>query len=179
MDFFFKLLWHLMTGNRRQLRRRQRRLLAEQVPRRVLEIGSGQRRGSRYFQSAVDLAPPTSSFTMTDLNPRLGHPVLDITTLEEFSEQFDLVLCCNVLEHISDIPAAVRGLAQVCDDAGWVFVSTPFVYPYHDEPNDFWRPTSHGLDALFRSCFDEVKLDHSGLRRFPFQVFLLASRPVR
>ena len=179
MTVLFRLFWHMLTQNRRVLRRRQRQLMAEQAPRCILEIGSGQRRGHRFFQSAVDLAPESSSFVMSDRDPQLGHRVLDITNPPRFPERFDLVLCCNVLEHVADIPAAVRGLAQVCDDHGLVFVSTPFAYPYHDEPIDFWRPTSHGLAELFKAHFGEEELDHSGIRQFPFQVFLTASRPVR
>ena len=171
-------VWHILTQNRRLLKAQQRRLLTRDAPPiRVLEIGSGQRRRSRDFQSAVEFARPETQFTMTDLNPELGHRVLDITDPGTELGTFDLVLCCNVLEHVTDLSAAIDGLASLCAENGEVFASTPYVYPYHDEPHDYWRPTVHGLDYLFRRRFDTVVVSSTGLRRFPFQVFVNASRP--
>ena len=170
--------WHTLTQNRRLLRAEQLRLLAgDTPPRRVLEVGSGQRRGSDAFQSAVALAGPDTEFIMTDIDPTRGHRVLDITTPGADVGTFDLVLCCNVLEHVADLASAIDGLAAVCAEDGRVFASTPFVYPYHDEPHDYWRPTLHGLTYLFTRRFDDVSLSWTGLRRFPFQIFVHAARP--
>lgn len=170
--------WHTITQNRRLLRAQQRRLLqSDPAPSRVLEIGSGQQRGSDFFQSAVEFCGPDTEFVMTDVDGRLGHRVLDIRTPDATLRDFDLVLCCNVLEHIADISAAVDGLAAVCAPGGAVFASTPFVYPYHDEPHDYWRPTVHGLEHLFATRFGHVSLSWTGLRRLPFQIFVHAKLP--
>ena len=173
-----RALWHTLTQNRRLLLAEQRRLLTAEIsPRRVLEVGSGQRRGSNAFQSAVALAGPDTEFVMTDINPTLGHQVLDITAPDADVGRFDLVLCCNVLEHIADLDSAIHGLAAVCAKNGLVFASTPFVYPYHDEPHDYWRPTVHGLRHLFARRFEKVVVTSTGLRRFPFQIFVHAAGP--
>ena len=170
--------WHTLTQNRRLLRAQQRRLLARDTPPiRVLEVGSGQRRGSKDFQSAVEFARPETQFTMTDLDPALGHRVLDITDPGTELGTFDLVLCCNVLEHVADLPAAIDGLASVCAEDGEIFASTPYVYPYHDEPHDYWRPTVHGLKYLFARRFTRVVVSSTGLRRVPFQIFVHATGP--
>lgn len=170
--------WHTLTQNRRLLRAQQRRLLAcDMPPARVLEVGSGKRRGSDHFQSAVEFARPETQFTMTDRDPALGHRVLDITNPEPGLGTFDLVLCCNVLEHVADLRAAIDGLAVLCAEDGQVFASTPYIYPYHDEPDDFWRPTAYGLEYLFRSRFDRVTVSFTGFRRFPFQIFVHATIP--
>ena len=171
--------WHVVSQNRRLLRGQQRALLADTGGRRVLEVGSGQRRGTRFFQSAVDLSHPDTDFHMTDMDPSLGHPLLDIRAPDSRLGRFDLVLCCNALEHIPELEAAVDGLAAVCEDDGVVFASTPFVYPYHDEPHDFWRPTAHGLHYIFGLRFRQVVVTWTGLRRFPFQLFVHARQPLR
>ena len=171
--------WHLVTRNRRQLRNTQRTILSGAADRRVLEIGSGQRRGRRAFQSAIDLAPAGAEFVMTDVDPSLGHRVLDIRRPDQDLGRFDVVLCCNVIEHVADLDLAVDGLAAMCADDGEVLVSTPFLYPYHDEPSDFWRPTSHGLEHLFLRRFTEVTVSWTGMRRLPFQLFVRARRPLR
>ncbi len=179
LDAAMRITWHSLTRNRRALQRRQRALLLESGGKTVLEIGSGKRRGTGFFQSAVRFALPDTDFQMTDMNESLGHRVLDIRRPDAEIGQFDLVLCCNVLEHIPDLQAAVRGLASTCKDGGLVFASTPFVYPYHDEPTDFWRPTAHGIEFLFDQQFNDVTVSWTGLRRFPFQLFVRAARPKR
>lgn len=171
--------WHLLTRNRQQLRRMQRAVLSGTSGRRVLEIGSGQRRGRRAFQSAVDLAPPGAEFLMTDGDPAHGHRMLDVRRPDPAIGRFDLVLCCNVLEHVADLDAAIDGLAALCADDGEVLASTPFLYPYHDEPGDFWRPTSYGLEHLFRRRFSDVVVSWTGMRQLPFQLFVRARGPRR
>lgn len=170
-----RLLWRLLTRNRRQLRRRQRHFLQSIGPGRVLEIGSGHSRRGVAYQSAVDLAPGGCEFLMSDLNAAHGHKVLDLTHPDPAVGQFDAVLCCNVLEHVFDLHAALAGLHGLTNDGGQIFVSTPFVYPLHDEPADFWRPTEHGLRELFSRYWTHVEIEVSGLRQFPFQVFVTAA----
>lgn len=171
--------WHALTRNRRTLERRQAEVLGRLNVDRVLEVGSGQSRRGRDFQSAAHLAGPDVTFVMTDVDPRRGHRILDITRPDIGIGQFPLVLCCNVLEHIFDIGAAVDGVAALCENDGTVFVSTPFVYPYHDEPSDYWRPTAYSLGSLFAQRFTDVEITWSGTRRFPFQIFVEARRPLR
>ena len=92
---------------------------------------------------------------------------------------YDIVLCCNVLEHVFDLDAALQGLARLTGDDGLVFASTPFAYPLHDEPGDYWRPTEHALRELFGRHFETVEIAHTGVRQFPFQLFITARRPKR
>jgi SAM-dependent methyltransferase len=179
LDAAMRVGWHVLTGNRYFLRRKQRALLQEFDGKRVLEVGSGKLRGATAFQSAVRLAPLSTEFFMTDVDAALGHDVLDICKPDEKLGRFDLVLCCNVLEHVLDLNAAVCGLSSVCQDDGIVFASTPFIYPYHDEPADFWRPTAHGLKSVFGQHFHDVYVSWTGIRRFPFQLFVRAARPTR
>lgn len=170
--------WHTLTQNRRLLRAQQRRLLARDTPPiRVLEVGSEQRRGSSDFQSAVEFGRPETQFRMTDLDPALGHRVLDMTDPGTELGTLDLMLCCNVLEHVADLHAAFDGLASVCAEDGEIFASTPYVYPYHDEPHGYWLPTVHGLNYFLARRFDRVVVSSTGLRRFPFQIFVNASSP--
>lgn len=172
-------MWHGISQNRRLVRKQQRALLSQAVGQRVLEVGSGQRRGAKMFQSAVEFAKEGTEFVLSDADPSLGHQVLDIRTPDPQLGVFDIVLCCNVLEHVPDLDAAIDGLSRVCAQDGMVFASTPFVYPYHDEPNDFWRPTAHGLSYAFGQKFGEVAVTWTGLRQFPLQLFVRARCPRR
>jgi SAM-dependent methyltransferase len=174
-----RIAWNQITQNRRLLRARQSALLSSRPDAEVLEIGSGNTRGGKYFQSARDLAPVGMPFTMTDVDNRDGHQVLDITSVGVEWGTYDIVLCCNVLEHVFDLGAAIQGLARLTADGGLVLASTPFAYPLHDEPGDYWRPTEHALRELFGRHFETVEISHAGVRQLPFQLFVIAAGPKR
>ena len=114
---------------------------------------------------------------MTDVDPALGHQFLDVQDPDPSLGRFDLVLCCNVLERVADFETAVDGLASLCSDNGEACASTPYVYPYRNDPNDFWRPTEHGLRLAFEQRFRGVDVQWTGFRRFPFQIFVVARHP--
>ena len=141
---------------------------------RVLEIGSGRQ---DLGQDAYSLAPALSHvghFVQSDVNPAFGHRVVDVTAMDIDSE-FDVVLCMYVLEHVYDVAAAVAGLRQAVRPGGQVIAAVPHVYPYHDEPIDFWRFTEHSLRMLFRD-FSSVEIRHKGIRRFPKALLVVATR---
>jgi 2-polyprenyl-6-hydroxyphenyl methylase / 3-demethylubiquinone-9 3-methyltransferase len=46
-------------------------------------------------------------------------------SVEDLSERFDLVTCFEVIEHASDQPGFVRGLARAVADGGLLVMSTP------------------------------------------------------
>ncbi|QYU68194.1 class I SAM-dependent methyltransferase [Leptolyngbya sp. 15MV] len=58
---------------------------------------------------------------------------------------FHLVLCTEVLEHVADWPSAFSNIAALLAPGGRAIVTCPAVYPLHEEPYDFWRPTVHAL----------------------------------
>ncbi len=61
---------------------------------------------------------------------------------------FDLILCTEVLEHVLDWPRAWSNLSRLLATDGRLVVTCPHVYPLHEEPYDFWRPTMHALRAF-------------------------------
>jgi SAM-dependent methyltransferase len=61
------------------------------------------------------------------------------------TDGFDLILCTEVLEHVLDWPAAWNNLGRLLAPGGRLIITCPFIYPLHEEPYDFWRPTPHAL----------------------------------
>ncbi|MBX3406816.1 MAG: class I SAM-dependent methyltransferase [Phycisphaeraceae bacterium] len=61
---------------------------------------------------------------------------------------FDLVLCTEVLEHVLDWSRAWTNLSRLLAPGGRLIITCPHVYPLHEEPYDFWRPTMHALRAF-------------------------------
>jgi SAM-dependent methyltransferase len=114
---------------------------------RVLDVGCGERPYEPLFRSAEYVG-----FDVPE-NPRADlHGSIESIPAEDAS--FDVVLCLQVLEHVSDPAAAVRELHRVVRPGGRVLLSTHGVYPYHPNPQDLWRWTHAGLDRLFRDNGD-------------------------
>lgn len=71
--------------------------------------------------------------------------------------KYDHVLAMNTLEHIFDAEKVILRLHGALKDGGEFFATTPFLYPIHAHPDDFFRPTpSWYRHALSRAGFEDV-----------------------
>lgn len=104
-------------------------LYARSSPIRVLEVGCGE---GHLAQHLIDAHPRPELFEICDITLEQLSPNLDeflkareasIYELPFADNSFDLVLCCEVLEHIEDPSAGLAGLARVSSKN--VIVSTP------------------------------------------------------
>jgi Methyltransferase domain len=60
------------------------------------------------------------------------------------------VLCCNLLEHVSEPARLAQHCLAMLATGGLAFVTVPFSYPYHRDPIDtMYRPDPQQLAALF------------------------------
>lgn len=58
---------------------------------------------------------------------------------------FDFVVCTEVLEHVANWPAAFANLARMLKAGGRLLITCPHIWVPHEEPADFFRPTSWAL----------------------------------
>jgi SAM-dependent methyltransferase len=164
-----RALVHFALGTRPWAYRHIERIAAETAGKRVLEIGSG---GD--MRSARGLFEATNEFVQSDVVPDFGHRVLDVTTME-FESEFDLLLCVYVLEHVFDVRAATERIHRALVPGGRAFIVVPAIYPYHDEPTDYWRFTEYSMRELLRP-FGTVEIRHRGLRRLPLALLAEATK---
>ena len=86
----------------------------------------------------------------------LNYPEFDLCAPLRDHEQFDVVICEQVLEHVVDPRAAAENLHRLCAPGGHVIVSTPFLIRVHELPqygmNDYWRFTPRGLRVLLEGA---------------------------
>ena len=151
-----------------------RRLAAETTNKRILEIGSGKATHGVYSKSYISYFDQTNTFVQSDVNPEYGHRIVDITNIE-FENEFDLIVCSSVLEHVFDLNSAIAGIYKATKPLGIAAIIVPSVYPLHDEPHDYWRMTEHSLRRLL--CrFSEVKIENSGMRKLPFMYAAIATK---
>lgn len=88
---------------------------------------------------------------------RLEYPAFDLCDPPTLGRTWDVVLCEQVLEHVSDPCAAVRTLHDLARPGGWVVVSTPFLIRIHPSPTDYWRFTPAGLRVLLERAGLDVR----------------------
>lgn len=69
----------------------------------------------------------------------------DAAALPFASNVFDRVALLDVLEHLKEPRQSLREIARVLRIGGELLVNVPCLYPLHDEPHDYQRPTEHGL----------------------------------
>jgi ubiquinone/menaquinone biosynthesis C-methylase UbiE len=136
-----------------------RRALATQTthPIRILEIGCGPGDlAARLLAPSVDL--PSIEYTGIDLGPdeiaaarervpgrnglSVAFRVADAQALPFDAAFFDLILACEVLEHLPDPAAAIREIQRVCSPGGHIIVSVPW------EP--VWRVLNMARGAYLR-----------------------------
>ncbi len=77
------------------------------------------------------------------------------------SSILDGILCTQVLEHVPHPDELLAECWRALKPGGKLILSAPFVWQEHEQPYDFFRFTSYGMDALLRqqgfACIDAVK----------------------
>lgn len=73
----------------------------------------------------------------------------------------DGIIVQSVLEHLKDPKKALTECHRVLKKNGFVFSRTPFLYPLHGAPEDYFRFTEKGLEEIF-SQFKIEKITHGG-----------------
>jgi SAM-dependent methyltransferase len=70
---------------------------------------------------------------------------------------FDGLLCTQVLEHVENLDELLVNFHKVLKKNGELVISLPFIYREHEQPFDFRRFTSFGINAVLTSRGFEVK----------------------
>jgi hypothetical protein len=63
------------------------------------------------------------------------------------------ILCSNLLEHVEDPAAVCALLMAVVQPGGYIILTVPYRYPYHNDPIDtMFRPEVNDLEQLLPGC---------------------------
>lgn len=120
---------------------------------RVLDLGAGEAelraRLPHVNYIAVDRGVGHGGWDYSRLDA-----VADAQAIPLASDTFDVVICKQVLEHVPDPILLLREAARVLRPGGVILLSTNQQWPQHQQPYDFFRFTSFGLDH----CFEQAGL---------------------
>jgi SAM-dependent methyltransferase len=87
-----------------------------------------------------------------DLRPGPGVDVVgDALGLAIASASVDVVLCTEMLEHVTEPQRAIDEIYRVLKPGGTLLLTTRFLFPIHDAPHDYFRFTKYGLRHLLRA----------------------------
>jgi SAM-dependent methyltransferase len=127
----------------------------------IFDIGSKQARGSYAFGSA----PEGSKLVCVDIADGPGVDlVADAHDMHMVaSNSVDCVITISTLEHVRYPQKVVAEIHRILKPGGVVYVNVPFIFPWHGDPDDFYRFSHHGIKIL---CEQFEHLD-SGFNRGP------------
>jgi SAM-dependent methyltransferase len=169
-----RAIGRLVFGSRRWAFKQTAELALGVSGARILEIGSGRRDLGEDQFTVRHLFGADNEFIQSDVDPSFGHEVVDVTSME-FEEEFDLILCLYVLEHVYDFMSAIDGIHRALRPGGRVVIVLPHLYPYHDEPTDFWRFTEYSITKMLER-FSSVEMKVRGYRKLPLAIWAVATR---
>ncbi|MCP6718270.1 MAG: class I SAM-dependent methyltransferase [Patescibacteria group bacterium] len=107
----------------------------------TLDLGCGYAVYQKYFPNCIGF----------DIQPGLKVDVVgDAHNLPFKNEEFDNILCTEVLEHLHSPEIAISEMERVLKRGGKLILTTRFIFPLHDVPNDYYRFTKYGLKHLFK-----------------------------
>jgi hypothetical protein len=118
-----------------------------------LEVGSGNVNGSvRPYLERLDPA----RYVGVDAAPGDGVDLVgDCAELTDFiTDQFDVVISTEMLEHVRDWRACVYEMAKVCAPGGLIVWTTRSPgFPYHGYPEDHWRYTLSDMQEILSALY--------------------------
>ena len=123
----------------------------------IIDVGSGPRRFGDEFIN-LDIFP----FPEVDI-------VADATHLPFADNSIPALVSEAVLEHVENPSIVTSELVRVLKPGGFLYVSIPFMTPYHASPDDFTRWTTSGLRYLFK----DLEIVESGVRSGPASAVLM------
>lgn len=82
--------------------------------------------------------------------------VSDLAALPMEDNRYDMVVCTQVLEHVPEPLIVLKELLRVLKPGGQLWLTSPFFYPEHHQPYDFYRYTQFGFRHLLGQAGFEV-----------------------
>ena len=126
----------------------------------LLDVGCG----NKPYQSIIQAEKYTGAdVSMSPHNQEKFDIVFDGLTLPLKENNFDSVLCTEVLEHSNDPVKIMSEIYRVLKTNGHAFITVPMFIEHHEAPYDYRRFTFYGMRKLAEDAgFKVVFVDDRG-----------------
>ncbi len=114
----------------------------------VLDIGCADRWPEKFLPKECRYIGLDYAVTAIDMYNSHVDVYATAENLPFDTSSIDTILMFDVFEHIRDGDAALSETYRVLKPGGKALVQIPFMYPIHDAPFDYRRPTEFGVVAL-------------------------------
>jgi SAM-dependent methyltransferase len=112
----------------------------------------------RYIERMFSLVLPVDRYVRGDLFPQNPvHLKIDIEQIQFAEGEFDLILCNHVLEHVTNLDAAISELYRCLAKGGFLIAQSPFS-PLLKTTMELTIRPSEGFAKLFFGQEDHVRL---------------------
>jgi ubiquinone/menaquinone biosynthesis C-methylase UbiE len=120
----------------------------------TLEVGCGSSPYVNYFPNRIGL----------DIRKTTNVNIVgDAHFLPFKDENFDVILCTEVLEHLKDPKKAINEMKRILKSGGKLILTARFIFPVHGALNDYSRLTKSGLFYLLNDWKIEEIVEESNI----------------
>lgn len=121
--------------------------LSHHINGKILDVGCGRKPYKTLFQYTeyigIDIENPGHSHKDEHIDI-----YYDGETFPLSDNEFDSIICNQVLEHVFKPDQFLKEVHRVLKDGGNLLLTVPFVWDEHEQPNDYARYSSFGLKFL-------------------------------
>lgn len=116
---------------------------------RLLDVGCGTKPYQELFDVDIYVGLDINNESSKTLG--MADYLYDGTTFPHQNEEFDSVLCNQVLEHVFNPVEFICEIRRVLKPKGRLLLTVPFVWEEHEQPFDYARYSSFGLQELLKA----------------------------
>ena len=119
----------------------------------VIDVGCGRCK----YKGLISGSSQVKSYTGVDFYATQADVIADLNKKFPIEDnKFDTAICISVIEHLLEPQNALSEIARILKPNGYLLLSTPWIYPYHGEPNDYFRYSGDCLKYLLEKAGFEI-----------------------
>lgn len=140
----------------------------------VLEVGSARPADAWWADLQAQLGMVGEDWLRVDMqDSECTDLILDLTEHGADwgrEDQFGSCVCAEVLEHVTHPNTFLQNVWSMLRPGAWIVITSPFAFPVHGFPDDYWRFTPSGMQLLLKNAgfenYQAFELDVEGVTHF-------------
>ena len=122
----------------------------------VFDIGCGNKPYENYIQGIIKQGVYKGCDVVQSSENKVDI-LCEATNIPEPSEQYDVVICTQVIEHVFDHSKVFEEAYRLLKPGGRFIVSSNFIWEIHEAPYDFYRFTDECFKTLLTNAGFDIK----------------------